>query len=76
MRYWEACEAQVTTEDAIEVCRIHKVTATVREDDRALFDEATGEVIAHADEEGEYYGARISWAISDTDQCLRAARGS
>ncbi|KRB49303.1 hypothetical protein ASE04_19270 [Rhizobium sp. Root708] len=59
MRYWEACEAQVPAEDAIEECRIHKVRATVREDDKALVDDATGEVIAHADGEREYYGADI-----------------
>ncbi|WP_392714391.1 hypothetical protein [Rhizobium ruizarguesonis] len=59
MRYWEACEAQVSAEDAIEECRIHEVAAAVREDDKALVDEATGEVIAHADEEAEYYGADI-----------------
>lgn len=59
MRYWEACEAQVSAEDAIEECRIHEVAAAVREDDKALVDEATDEVIAHADEEGEYYGADI-----------------
>jgi hypothetical protein len=59
MRYWEACEAQVTAEEAIEECRIHEVVAAVREDDKALVDGATGEVIAHADEEEEYYGADI-----------------
>lgn len=59
MRYWEACEAQVTADEAIEECRIHEVAATVRGGDKALVDEATGEVIAHADEEGEYYGADI-----------------
>ncbi|SEI19537.1 hypothetical protein [Rhizobium tibeticum] len=59
MRYWEACEAQVSAEDAIEECRIHEVAAAVRDDDKALVDEATGEVIAHADDEGEYYGADI-----------------
>jgi hypothetical protein len=59
MRYWEACEAQVSAEDAIEECRIHAVTAAVREDDQALVDEATGDVIAHADEQGEYHGADI-----------------
>lgn len=59
MRYWEACEAQVSAEDAIEECRIHDVTAAIREDDKALVDEATSEVIAHADGEGEYYGADI-----------------
>ncbi|MDM9620462.1 hypothetical protein A6U87_09330 [Rhizobium sp. AC44/96] len=59
MRYWEACEAQVTADEAIEECRIHEVAAAVRGDDKALVDEATGEVIADADEEGEYYSADI-----------------
>ena len=59
MRYWEACEAQVSAEDAIEECRIHDVAAIVREHDKALIDEANGEVIAHADDVGEYYGADI-----------------
>jgi hypothetical protein len=59
MRYWEACQAQVSADDAIEECRIHEVVAAVRDDDRALIDEATGEVIAHADDEGEYYGGDI-----------------
>ena len=59
MRYWEACEAQVSADDAIEECRIHEVLAAVRDDDRALIDEATSEVIAHADKEGEYYGGDI-----------------
>jgi len=59
MRYWEACETQVTAEEAIEECRIHEGAAAVREDDKALVDESTGEVIAHADGEGEYYGADI-----------------
>ncbi len=59
MRYWEACEAQVTADEAIEECRIHDVVAVVREGDKALVDEATCEVIALADEEGDYYGADI-----------------
>lgn len=61
MRYWEGCEAQAPAEDAIEECRIHKLRATVHEDDKALLDEGTREVIAHADEEGEYYGADNPW---------------
>lgn len=59
MRYWEACEAQVTADEAIEECRIHQVTAVVRNGDGALVDKVTGETIAHAYEEGEYDGADI-----------------
>ncbi|WP_426137325.1 hypothetical protein [Phyllobacterium sp. SL163] len=33
--------------------------AVVRETDTALFDQETGDVIAHADEHGDYYGADI-----------------
>ena len=36
MRYWEACEAQVTAEEAIEECRIHQIEAIVRDSDSAL----------------------------------------
>lgn len=59
MRYWEACEAQVSAEEAIEECRIHQIVALVRDADRALTDKETGDVIAYADEEGEYSGADI-----------------
>lgn len=48
----EGCEARVSAEDAIEECRIHEVVAAVREAGKALVDKATGEVIAHVDEEG------------------------
>lgn len=59
MRYWEACEAQVTADEAIEECRNHQIRAIIRDADNALVDEDTGEVIAEADEHGEYYGADI-----------------
>lgn len=59
MRYWEACEAQVTAEEAIVECRKHQIVAVVRETDTALFDQEIGDVIAHADEHGDYYGADI-----------------
>lgn len=59
MRYWEACEAQVTAEEAIAECRKHQIVAVVRDTDSALIDQETGDVIAHADEHGEYYGADI-----------------
>jgi hypothetical protein len=59
MRYWEACEAQVTADEAIEECRIHKIDAVVRRQDSALVDRETGDVIACADEKGEYCGADV-----------------
>lgn len=59
MRYWEACEAQVTAEEAIEECRIHQIEAVVREGDSALVDAECGGVIAHADEHGDYFGSDI-----------------
>lgn len=59
MRYWEACEAQVTSDEAVEECRIHQVAAIVRNSDGALIDVETDDVIAYADEQGEYYGADI-----------------
>lgn len=59
MRYWEACEAQVTVEEAIEECRIHRVEAVVRQLDGALIDLQTGDVIAYVDEAGEYSDADI-----------------
>ncbi len=46
MRYWEACEAQVTAAEAIKECRKHGITAVVRETDSALIDKDTGEVIS------------------------------
>ncbi|NKJ39456.1 hypothetical protein [Rhizobium sp. SG570] len=51
MRYWEACEAQVT---AAEECRKHGITAGVREADGALIDKDSGEVIGHPDGYGEF----------------------
>ncbi|CUX71398.1 MULTISPECIES: hypothetical protein [Agrobacterium] len=59
MRYWEACEAQVTAEEAIEECRIHEIDAVVRQLDDALINLQTGDVIAYVDEAGEYSGADI-----------------
>ena len=59
MRYWEAFEAQVTAEKAIEECRIHQIEAIVRESDSALVDVTTGEVIAHPDKHADYRGADI-----------------
>lgn len=59
MRYWEACEAQVTAKEAIAECRLHHIVAAVRDGDRALVDTETGDVIADADDEGEYYGSDI-----------------
>lgn len=59
MRYWEACEAQVTAEEAIEECRIHQIEAIVRDSDSALVDVTSGDVIAHPDEHENYCGADI-----------------
>lgn len=59
MRYWEACEAQVTAEEAVEERRIHQIEAIVRDRDGALVDVTTGDVIAHPDEQADYCGADI-----------------
>ncbi|KQZ46720.1 hypothetical protein ASD54_22230 [Rhizobium sp. Root149] len=59
MRYWEACEAQVTVAEAIAECRRHQIVAVKREADAALIDQESGDVIAHVDEHGEYYGGDI-----------------
>jgi hypothetical protein len=59
MRYWEACEAQVTVEEAIEECRVHQIEAIVRESDSALVDVTTGDLIVHPDEQADYCGADI-----------------
>ncbi|TCB60134.1 hypothetical protein E0J20_09065 [Rhizobium leguminosarum bv. viciae] len=59
MNYWEACEATVTAAEAIAECRRHEIAAEVRESDRALIEKETGELIAEADEEGDYSGEAI-----------------
>lgn len=59
MRYWEACEAQVTADEAIGECRKHGITAVVREPDNALTDKDTGEVIGHPDDCGEFSGGDV-----------------
>jgi hypothetical protein len=59
MRYWEACEAQVTVEEAIEECRVHQIEAIVRNSDSALVEVTTGDLIAHPDEQADYCGADI-----------------
>lgn len=55
MRYWEACEAQVTAAEAIEECRRHGIAAEVREADGALLDKDSGDIIGHPD------GCGILW---------------
>ncbi|MRH98655.1 hypothetical protein [Agrobacterium tumefaciens] len=59
MRYWEACEAQVTADEATEECRKHHITAVLREADGALIDKDSGEVIGHPDHCGEFYGGDV-----------------
>ncbi|AKC10646.1 MULTISPECIES: hypothetical protein [Rhizobium/Agrobacterium group] len=55
MRYWEACEAQVTAAEAIEECRKHGVEAEVRDCDGALTDKESGDLIGLPDDYGEFY---------------------
>jgi hypothetical protein len=59
MRYWEACEAQVTAAEAIDECRKHGITAVVREVDSALIDKDSGDVIGLPDRYGEFYGGDV-----------------
>lgn len=59
MRYWEACEAQVTAAEVISECCKHGITAVVREADGALIDKDSGEVISRPDAYGEFYGGDI-----------------
>ncbi|MBY5453883.1 hypothetical protein HFO91_30360 [Rhizobium leguminosarum] len=59
MNYWEACEATVTAAEAIAECRRHEIAAQVRTSDRALIEMETCDVIAEADDEGDYSGESI-----------------
>lgn len=59
MRYWEACEAQVTAAEAIEECRKHGIEAAVRDCDGALIDKESGDVIGLPDDCGEFYGGDV-----------------
>ncbi len=59
MRYWEAVEANVTADEAIAECKRHEIAAHVRDADRALVETETGDLIASADDEGEYYGGDV-----------------
>ncbi|MGO6949621.1 hypothetical protein [Rhizobium johnstonii] len=59
MRYWEACEAQVTAAEVIEECRKHGVEAEVRDNDGALIAKDSGEVIGYPDDCGEFHGGDV-----------------
>ncbi len=59
MRYWEACEAQVTAAEAVEECRKHGVDAVLRDCDGALIDKESGDVIGLPDDCGEFYGGDV-----------------
>ncbi|TBG52605.1 hypothetical protein [Rhizobium leguminosarum] len=59
MRYWDALEATVTAAEAIAECQRHDIKACVRESDGALIEEDTGDVIAAADDEGEFSGEAV-----------------
>ncbi len=49
----------MTAEEAIAEYLRHQVRAVVRSADRALVDDEIGDVIAHTDEHGEYYGGDV-----------------
>lgn len=59
MNYFEALEATVTADEAIEECRRHGITAHVREGDRALIETETGDVIAEDEDNDGYSGEAI-----------------
>lgn len=59
MRYWEACDATVTAKDVISECLRHSITAELRVCDRAIVETETGDVVAEADEHGEYAGSDV-----------------
>ncbi|RVH69205.1 hypothetical protein CN198_14175 [Sinorhizobium meliloti] len=59
MRYFDAVEATVTAAEAIAECERHEMAAHVREADRALVDTETGDMIAMADDAGEYSGGDV-----------------
>lgn len=59
MRYWEAVEANVTAAEAIAECKRHHIAAHVRKADQALVDTETGDLIAAADDAGEYCGGDV-----------------
>ncbi|WP_315860102.1 hypothetical protein [Rhizobium leguminosarum] len=49
----------MTADEAIEECRRHEIAVEIRDSDRALIEKETGEVIAEADDEGEYSGEAV-----------------
>ncbi|MGO7323442.1 hypothetical protein GUK30_32845 [Rhizobium leguminosarum] len=59
MRYWDALEATVMAAEAIAECQRHDIKACIRESDGALIEEETGDVIAAADDEGEFSGEDV-----------------
>lgn len=59
MNYWEAQEATVTAPEVIAECRRHSIAAELRQADRAIVEIETGDVVAQADEHGEYAGSDV-----------------
>ncbi|NEJ83437.1 hypothetical protein GR268_44005 [Rhizobium leguminosarum] len=59
MRYFDALEATVTAAEAIAECQRHDIKACIRESDGALVEVETGDVIAAADDEGEFSGEDV-----------------
>lgn len=58
MRYHDAILSTVSLADALAELARHEVTATVR-DDKALICKDSGDIIATADEFGDYDGGDI-----------------
>lgn len=59
MNYVEATNATVATHEALAELRKHGITAVVREEDYALIDAETGELIAEEIDMNEYDGGDI-----------------
>lgn len=59
MYYWEALEATVTAPEVIFECRRHSIAAELRDSDKAIVEIETGDVVAEADEYGEYAGSDV-----------------
>lgn len=74
MRYWETCEAQVTSEEAVEECRFHQIEAIVRDSDGALVD-VTPVMSSLIQTSKPPIGAPIFSVAWDTDQWQSAIAG-
>lgn len=59
MRYLDAMLASVTADEAIAECKRHQIAAHIRDTDHALVETETGDLIALADDAGEYCGEAV-----------------